>query len=73
MVTYLYLAQIVVAIAVIAAILMQTKGANMGGIFGGEGSVYRSRRGVEKTLFSATIGLVVVFFLLALLTVVVAG
>lgn len=64
--TALYLALIIVSIAVIAAVLVQSKGGGMGGgIFGGEG-MYTSRRGVEKTLFNATIGLLIVFILLDL-------
>ena len=65
----MYLAQIVIAVALIAAILLQSKGSSLGGMFGGDASVYRSRRGFEKTLFQATIGLAVVFFGLAILTV----
>jgi preprotein translocase subunit SecG len=68
--TYLYLAQIVIAVALITAILLQAKGASLGGIFGGDSTVYRSRRGIEKTLYQATIGLAVVFFVLALVTVI---
>jgi preprotein translocase subunit SecG len=44
----------------------------LGGIFGGDSSVYKSRRGVEKTLFNATIALSVVFFLVAIANVLVA-
>ena len=70
MLTYLYLAQIVIAVALIIAILVQAKGATLGGIFGSDTSVYRSRRGVEKTLYHATIGLSIVFFAMAIVTVV---
>jgi preprotein translocase subunit SecG len=69
---YLYLAQIIVSITLITLILLQGKGANLGGIFGSDSSVYRSRRGIEKTLFQANVGLSVVFFVMALITVVVA-
>ncbi len=58
--------QFILAIVLILVILMQTKGASMGGIFGGEtSSVYRTRRGFERRLFQFTIGLSVVFFLVA--------
>jgi preprotein translocase subunit SecG len=63
----LFVVQIVLSIALVALVLFQTKGG-LGGLFGGEGSVYHRRRGVEKTLFSVTIGLSVVFFLSALAT-----
>jgi preprotein translocase subunit SecG len=59
--------QFILALVLILVILMQTKGASMGGIFGGESSsVYRTRRGFERRLFQFTIGLSVVFFLIAI-------
>jgi preprotein translocase subunit SecG len=51
----------------VALVLLQTKGS-LGSLFGGEGSVFHRRRGVEKTLFQVTIGLSVTFFLSALAT-----
>jgi preprotein translocase subunit SecG len=72
--TYLYLAQIVVAIAVSAIVLLQAKDAGLSSMFGGgDLGVQKTRRGVEKTLFNATIGLFAVFAILALVTVIVAG
>lgn len=72
---YLYLAQIVLAIAIIAIVMVQLKDAGMSNMFGGGGDmgVYKTRRGVEKTLFNATIVLTTVFMLLCLVTVRVAG
>jgi preprotein translocase subunit SecG len=72
MVTSLQIIQIIVAVTLMALILLQAKGTGLGGIFGGDSSVYKSRRGVEKTLFNATIGLSVVFFLVAIANVIVA-
>ena len=69
----MYIIQIIVSVALVAAVLLQTKGAGLGGIFGGQGAVYTSRRGVEKTLFNVTIGLGVAFFVFATLIVIVAG
>jgi preprotein translocase subunit SecG len=70
--TYMNLAQIVIAIALIVVIMLQTKGAALGGVFGGSDSaVYKTRRGIEKTIFNVTIGLSVVFFMLAMLNVMV--
>jgi preprotein translocase subunit SecG len=64
----LNLIQFILAIVMILVILMQTKGASMGGIFGGEASsVYRTRRGFERRLFQFTIGLSVTFFLIAVI------
>jgi preprotein translocase subunit SecG len=72
--TYMHIIQIIVSIALVAIILVQAKGqGGLGGIFGGEGGgVYRTRRGVEKTLFNVTIGLAVVFFLVSIASVLVA-
>jgi len=71
---YMQIIQIIISIALIVVILVQAKGqGGLGGIFGGEGrGVYRTRRGVEKTLFSATIGLAVVFFIVSIVSVLVA-
>lgn len=43
------------------AILLQAKGAGLGAVFGGEGNVYRTKRGAEKVLFIATIVLAIIF------------
>ena len=66
--TYLYIAQIVVAIAVIIIALLQVKGGGLGGIFGQADTVYRTKRGVEKTLFQLTIALVVIFIVLSIVS-----
>jgi preprotein translocase subunit SecG len=72
--TYLYLAQIVMAIAVAVLVLLQAKDAGISSMFGGgDMGVQRTRRGVEKTLYNATIVLFVLFLLLALVTVIVAS
>jgi preprotein translocase subunit SecG len=69
---YLYVAMIVVSAGIMALVLLQAKGSALGGIFGGDSSVYKSKRGVEKTLFSATIGGAIIFFVLALVVVLVS-
>ena len=56
---------IVVSILLILSILLQNRGAGLGGIFGGEGNIYRTKRGAEKVIFIATIVLAVIFFGLA--------
>ncbi len=66
--TYLVIAQILVCVALIVTILFQLHGGGIGGIFGQSESVYRTRRGLEKTLFKLTIALTVVFIILAVLT-----
>ena len=66
MIFWIKIAQIVVAILLMAAILMQNRGAGLGGVFGGSGGVYLTKRGLEKKLFIATIVLAAVFILLSL-------
>jgi preprotein translocase subunit SecG len=59
--TILNIIQIVISILLIIVILLQQKGSGLGGAFGGESNVYRSKRGIEKTLYYATIVLAVLF------------
>lgn len=68
---YLNIAIIIVSISLVAAIVLQSKSAGLGGLSGGDtGGVFRARRGVERTLFLVTIGLAVAFFILATLSVI---
>ncbi len=63
----LNIVMILVSSVLVLVILMQTKGSSFSGAFGGDsGSIYRTRRGVEKTLFQFTIGLAIVFVVLAI-------
>jgi preprotein translocase subunit SecG len=64
---YFLIAQILVSIALIAAVLFQLRGGGIGGIFGQADSVYRTRRGIESTLFKLTIILVVLIVVFAVL------
>jgi preprotein translocase subunit SecG len=66
--TYFNVAQIVLAVALILVILLQVRGGGLGGIFGQPDSVYRTKRGVEKTLFQLTIALVVLFIVLSVIS-----
>ena len=70
---YLYIAQIVVAIALVLIVLMQTKGGGLGGIFGQADTVYRTKRGVEKTLFQFTVALAVIFIALSIVSVMIGA
>ncbi|TES97099.1 preprotein translocase subunit SecG [Patescibacteria group bacterium] len=58
--------QIIIAVLLTVVILMQSKGSGLGGIFGGEGNVYKSKRGLDKSLMVATIVLAVIFIGLAI-------
>ena len=70
---YLDIAQIILSVALIIAIILQSKSAGLGGLSGQDtGGVFRARRGVERTLFLITIGLSVAFFLVAIINVIVA-
>ncbi len=74
--TYLFIIQIIISVALIALILIQTKGSGgTGGIFGGDGGgggVYKTRRGVERTLFQVTVGLSIVFLVFSVINVLLA-
>lgn len=53
--------QLVSAILLVIVILLQNRGTGLGAAFGGEGNVYRTKRGVESILFKATIVIAIVF------------
>jgi preprotein translocase subunit SecG len=63
---YFNIAQIILAVAVILAVLFQVRGGGLGGIFGQADTVYRTKRGVEKTLFQLTIVLVALFIIISM-------
>lgn len=68
---YFDLALIITSIALVAGVILQSKGVGLGGLTGNDtGGVYTQRRGIERTLFFVTIGLSVLFFVLTLITVV---
>lgn len=62
----LLIAQMVIAISVGTAILLQSRGTGLSSTFGGESTAYRSRRGLERTLFRLTVVLIIVFVLVSL-------
>ncbi len=64
---YINIALMITSVALIFSVILQSKGAGLGGLAGGDtGGVFTARRGVEKTLFRATIVLSVLFFALAI-------
>lgn len=69
MLNYLNLAQIIISILLIAAVLLQQRGGGLSPVFGGEGGGYRTRRGFEKTIFWATIILSALFLATAFLSI----
>ncbi|HVN54134.1 MAG TPA: preprotein translocase subunit SecG [Anaerolineaceae bacterium] len=73
MANYLDIALIITSISLIISIILQSKGVGLGGLTGGDsGGIYTQRRGIEKTLFYVTIGLSVLFFVLAIAAVIVS-
>ena len=66
---FLDIALIITSVALIISVILQSKGAGLGGLTGGDtGGVYTARRGIERTLFWVTIVLSVIFFALAITT-----
>lgn len=63
---YFQVVQIIVAVALTIAILLQARGAGLGSVFGGTGAVFKTRRGIDRLLFRMTIGLAVLFGLVSL-------
>jgi preprotein translocase subunit SecG len=70
---YLDVALIITSIALIASVVLQSKGVGLGGLTGGSdaGSVFTARRGIEKTLFWITVGLGILFVILTLIVIIV--
>jgi preprotein translocase subunit SecG len=74
--TYFDIALIVLSVALTASILLQARGGGLGSMFGGDsmsGGQYKTRRGLEKTLFQVTIGLAAFFFVLVAVRVFLLG
>lgn len=64
--TYIYIAELILALALALCILLQVRGGGLGGIFGSQETVFRTKRGVEKTLFQFTIALAILFVILSI-------
>lgn len=67
----LTIVELVLAVLLTAAVLIQQRGSGLGEAFGGGGGVYNTRRGVDKILFQATIVIAVLFFAVAILSLVI--
>jgi preprotein translocase subunit SecG len=70
---FLGIAQLLLAVALIAVVLLQSKGEELGGVFGGAQSVYQTRRGVDRLLFTVTVFLSIAFFVLCVVNVVLSA
>ena len=65
--TALRIAMVIISILLMVVVLTQTKGSGFSGAFSGDSSsIYRTRRGIEKTLFNFTIGTAVAFVVLSI-------
>jgi preprotein translocase subunit SecG len=63
---YFSIVIIIISVGLILSILFQVKGGGLGGIFGQADTVYRTKRGVEKTLFQVTIVLAALFIIISM-------
>ncbi|MFA6131929.1 MAG: preprotein translocase subunit SecG [Patescibacteria group bacterium] len=66
----LNISQAVLAVILVVCILLQARGTGLGAAFGGDSNVYRTKRGIEKRLFQATIVVAILFFGVSLANVV---
>ena len=67
--TYFYIVQIFVSVVLIGVLLLQARGSGFSATFNSDSSIYRTRRGVEKTLFNITIALAILFVVVSILSV----
>ena len=67
---YLNIAQILVSVVLVGLILMQTRGTGFAAGYSPDTSIFRTRRGLERTVFQLTIGVGVVYVLVSILSVV---
>ncbi|NOQ43422.1 MAG: preprotein translocase subunit SecG [Dehalococcoidia bacterium] len=67
--TYLYIAQIILALVLLGLFLLQVRGGGLGGMFGQQTGTFRTKRGIEKTLFRFTIVLMVIFVIVSIFSV----
>lgn len=72
MATTLNIFQIIISLLLISTILLQQRGVGLGAAFGGEGNIYRTKRGFEKILFISTIILAVLFLATAFTRIIIA-
>ena len=69
---YLNIVELLISVVLIFVILLQTRGSGFSATFSSDSSIYRSRRGVEKTLFNFTVGLAILFILVSIASVLLA-
>jgi len=67
MTNLLSIIQMVISVLLVVCILLQQRGSGLGGLLGGGGEAYHTKRGLEKTIFIATILLAFIFLALGLI------
>jgi len=67
--TALRIVQVILAVFLSILILLQSRGQGLGSVFGGDGNVFQTRRGIELTLFKFTIGVAAAFLVVSMLVV----
>ena len=65
---YFQIVQLILGVALIVSVLLQSRGSGLGSVFGGTGTVFKTRRGIDRLLFRITIIFVVAFVLFSLVT-----
>jgi preprotein translocase subunit SecG len=65
--TVIQIVQIILGVALTVSILLQARGAGLGSVFGGTGTVFKTRRGIDKLLFRITIVFAILFCLVSVL------
>jgi len=63
---------IVVSVLLIICILLQSRGSGLSSLFGGGGEIYRTKRGMEKVIFTSTIVLAVLFLVLGIVRLIIS-
>lgn len=66
---YFQIGQVIISVLLIAAILLQGRGVGLGAAFGGGGDFYRTKRGLEKTIFIVTVILAIFFLTLGVINI----
>lgn len=66
---YLRIALMIVSVVLTALVMLQAKGGGLGSMFGSDGGIYQTRRGVEKTVYNMTVLFAVIFLGLAAFTI----
>lgn len=73
MTTFVLIAQIILSVLLVVLVVLQTQASGAGSMFGNDTSVYRTRRGLEKTFYQATIVVGTIFIIVSILSVLITG